>query len=266
VKRLGTTPEGSPGLAAWALNRSIGFKRRLTDHERVAIAIAVTCPTNHVTFTTTDLSYEALAKTWRLLVRRIERRKSTKGPLIYVGALAKGNGDGGWHLHLILWEFPVEHIFRPQARAVGLGNVDLQQIKPDLTNRLWAASYVLGQHQSVFGTRKHLENAPHPKNKRALIVPQRKTLQVHNHELFVALDMAKSQAVSDERLCSELPRFIRGVKGPEPSILATTTTSETQWTATMAAEDRATATVKRALSGRSSMHLTGVPLSGGRRE
>ena len=61
----------------------------------------------------------------------------------------------------------------------------------------------------MFGTTKHLENAEHPKGKRPRLMPHDATLKVHNPKLFVALDLAKSQSVSDKTLCRELLLFIR---------------------------------------------------------
>ena len=70
-------------------------------------------------------------------------------------------------------------MYRTQGEAVGLGSVQLAQIEPDLTNRMGVASYVLGQHESVFGTTKHRENSEHPKGKRRLLMPHDATLKEH---------------------------------------------------------------------------------------
>src|SRR5205085_1056936 len=131
----------------------------------------------------------------------------SKGPLVYVATVADGIGDGGCHLHVLLWEFPPVWMYRTQGEAVGLGSVQLAQIEPDLTNRMGVASYVLGQHESVFGTTKHRENSEHPKGKRRLLMPHDATLKEQNPKLFVALDLAKDQSLSDKTLCRELLRF-----------------------------------------------------------
>ena len=149
------TPEGAPNFAAYALRRGIDFKRPLTYHERLTLAIAVSGPTHHVTFSTKSGDYESVTTGFRRFVRRIERRKHSKGPLLYAGTVAQGLGRGGCHLHLLLWEFPPFFMYRAQSQAVGLGTPWIEPIQIDLTHRVWVASYVLGQHESVFGVKGH---------------------------------------------------------------------------------------------------------------
>lgn len=229
VRTLRNTPEGAPHLVVGAVRRGIDFKRALTPHERLAAAIAFTGPTHHVTYTTEAAGYDDVAHSFRLLVRRIERHRHASGPLMYIGTIAQGLGAGGCHLHLLLWEFPPVRVWRPQGKAVGLESVHLEPIRSGPTNRLAVASYVLGQHESVFGTTKHLENAQHPKGKRILLMPQASTLKKHNPKLFVALDLAKSQSVSDENLCREFLSVNREdlTKTPKEDLTRTQGTART---------------------------------------
>lgn len=181
--------------------------------ERVALAVTSARPTHTATLTTPGASQKELASTWRLLVRRIERRKARPDlPLIYVGSFAEGQGEGGCHLHLVLWERPYVLTYHRQTKALGLGTPHVAQITPSTThNTLSVVSYALSQQEPIFGTTNHLRHRPHEKYKRRWIAPQAKTLERHCPDLFVALDLAKSQAVSDEKLFTELPKFIREV-------------------------------------------------------
>lgn len=181
--------------------------------ERVALAVASSRPTHTATLTTPVASQKELASTWRLFVRRVERRKARPNlPLIYVGNFANGRGDGGYHLHLVLWERPYAPTYHGQTRELGLGAPHVSQIEPSTPrNTLNAVSYALSQQESLFGSTHHLRHRPREQSKRRFISPQRKTLEAHCPDLFVALSLAKSQSVSDERLFAELPKFIREI-------------------------------------------------------
>lgn len=185
----------------------------MTEMERVALAVTSARPTYTVTLTTSGASQKELASAWRLFVRRVERRKARPDlPLIYVGSFAEGHGDGGCHLHLVLWERPYVLTYHGQTRELGLGTPYVAQIAPSTPhNTLSVVSYALSQHEPIFGTTNHLRHRPHEKHKRRWITPQAKTLERHCPDIFVALNLAKSQSVSDEKLFAELPKFIREV-------------------------------------------------------
>lgn len=178
--------------------------------ERVALAVTSARPTHTATLTTPGASQKELASTWRLLVRRIERRKARSDlPLIYVGSFAQGNGDGGYHLHLVLWERPYAPTWQRQMKDLGIGAPHVDRITPSTPhNVLNTVSYVLSQQEPIFGTTNHLRHQPREKYKRRWIAPQMKTLERYCPDLFVALNLAQSQSVSDERLFAELPKFI----------------------------------------------------------
>jgi hypothetical protein len=128
--------------------------------------------------------------------------------LIYVGSYAKGHGDGGYHVHLLLWEEPYMRVYRKQSLAAGLGRITSTPIGTKAENVLHRTSYVLGQQVSVFGTSVHQRHLPRAKGKQSYISPQMKTLAAHHPELFYALTLAKDQSVTDETLVHELPLFI----------------------------------------------------------
>ncbi len=213
VRTLSATPEGSLDLVLWALARGRPLKRKMTEMERIALAVTSARPTHTATLTTSGASQSDLASDWRLFVRRVERRKASPNlPLIYLGSLAQGQGDGGYHLHVVLWERPYAPTYQGQTRALGLGTPHVSQIAPSTPhNTLNAVSYTLSQQESIFGSTHHLRHWPREQNKRRFISPQRKTLKAHCPDLFVALSLAKSQSVSDERLFAELPKFIREI-------------------------------------------------------
>jgi hypothetical protein len=210
VRTLANTPESTPHLALWALHRGRPLKRRMTEMERVALAVASAQPTRTATLTTPVASQKELATTWRLFVRRIERRKARPNlPLIYFGSFAEGQGGGGCHLHLVLWERPYAPTYHGQTKALGLGTPHVDRIASTPHNVLRVVSYVLSQQEPIFGTTNHLRHRPREKSRRRFVSPQRKTLEAHCPNLFVALNLAKSRSVSDEKLFAELPKFIR---------------------------------------------------------
>ena len=182
----------------------------MTPQERVALAVTSTHPTHHLSITSPPgTTQEECAHRFRLLVPRIERNASRrKGPLIYVGSYAKGHSNGGYHVHLLLWEEPWMPIYRKHSLAVGLGRIKSTRIDPAPETVLHRTSYVLGQQISVFGTNAHQRHIPRAKGKRPYISPQMKTLAAHHPKLFYALTLAKDQSVTDETLVQELPIFI----------------------------------------------------------
>jgi hypothetical protein len=210
IQRVGRHPERCTALALPALQRGEPLGRPLTLMERLALAVTATKPTHHLVITTVGGSQGDLMDMFRRLVRRIERRRSSRLPLIYFGTVAEGTYEGGFHMHLILWEYQHMPMYHGQMRALGLGVPNIEMIDP-LTpdNVLRVVAYVLGQQESVFGTRKHLANRPRDPFKRRYIHPQLKTLERYHPELFVALSLAEDKSVSDETLFAELPRFIR---------------------------------------------------------
>ncbi len=193
-----------------ALQAGEPLRPPMTRQERVALAVTSTHPTHHLSITSpTGTTQEECARRFRLLIPRIQRNAHRrKSPLVYVGSYAKGYGDGGYHVHLLLWEEPYMLVYRKQSLAAGLGRVTSTQIGPEPENALHRTSYVLGQQVSVFGTNVHQRHLPRGKGKRSYISPQMKTLATHHPELFYALTLAKDQSVPDETLVHELPLFI----------------------------------------------------------
>jgi hypothetical protein len=182
----------------------------MTRQERIALAVTSTQPTHHLSITSpSGTTQEECAHRFRLLIPRVERNANRrKGPLVYVGSFAKGRGNGGYHVHLLLWEEPWMHVYRPQCRAVGLGRATSTPIGAAPETVLQRTSYVLGQQVSVFGTKVHQRHLRREKGKRGYVSPQMKTLAGHHPKLFYALTLARDQSVTDETLIQELPIFI----------------------------------------------------------
>jgi len=213
VGRMRKASDPKVGLSMKALDAlRIGLPPHpgFTPQERIALAVTSTQPSQHVTITTPGgATHQELARGFRKLVPRIERNAHRrKQPLIYVGNYAKGRGNGGYHLHLLLWEEPYMCVYRRQCLAAGLGRARNTHIDPVPEMVLYSTSYVLGQHESVFGTDVHLRHRPRAKGKRSFICPQGKTLETYHPELFYALQLAKDKSVTDETLVSECPIFI----------------------------------------------------------
>jgi hypothetical protein len=191
------------------LQRGQNLERPLTSLERIALAVASTQPTHHLTLGSANLSEPELAAAFGRLLPRIQRRKSRpKLPLIYFGAYAEGRGQGGCHLHLLLWERPYIPSYRAQARIEAIGNVHAVQVTNDPINTLRACRYVLGQQESVLGSRHHERHQARDKHQRRFVSNQARTLHEHHPELFRATQAAKDQSVSDKTLFASLPRFI----------------------------------------------------------
>ncbi|MGN6372150.1 MAG: hypothetical protein ACTHM1_04055 [Solirubrobacteraceae bacterium] len=208
--RISNHPERDPSMALVALRRGRPLGRPLTLLERIALAVASAAPTHHLVISTTDASRESLARAFTLWVRRLERYKARSYKnLIYIGTAAQGLGDGGYHLHLLLWNYLHAPVLHGQAKALNLGRSHITKVKADPMNVLTTVSYVLGQQEEVFGSRKHRLNQPREKGKRHYFHPHLKTLQKHRPELFVALKVAKDKSIPDERFFLLLPSFIK---------------------------------------------------------
>ncbi len=220
VQAVGCNSDRSTSMSLEALVPRLPVGSAFTELERIALAVTATRPTNFLTLSTIGASQENLAYDFRLLVRRIEGRKSRpKVPLIYFGSFAQGKGHGGYHLHLLLWDRPHLPMYHGQTRAVGLGHADAVQIIPSTPeNVLRVVSYTLGQQEPVFGSKPHKHHRPREQYKRRFIHPQMKTLEKYHPELFVALNLAKDKSVSDETLVEKLPILVRALghkKGSE---------------------------------------------------
>lgn len=206
-------PERCFWMALGALQRGWSLGRKMTELERISLAVASAKPTYFVTISTADATHEELARMFRELVSRLERRRSTKKPLIYFRSFARGLGKGGSHLHMLLWENPYISSYVGQSRKVGLGRIDVQKIDSTPVDALLRACYVLGQSEPVFGTTTHEHHQMLGGGKRRFSYPQMKTLEKYHPELCYVLDLAKDKSVSDETLFSKLPIFIRQYRG-----------------------------------------------------
>jgi hypothetical protein len=165
--------------------------------ENLTLAVAKAEPTHTLTLTSADMTQPEMASAFRRLVRRIKRNAHSSRPLIYFGVYAQSKGNGGCHLHLLLWDYAPQAVWRKHAEAVGL-----YANRPKLIDRSQphnlerTVGYVLSQNEPVFGSRKHLENEPKRKGQRRYVTPQTRTLATHGSELLSALNQAQAQSRS----------------------------------------------------------------------
>ena len=199
-------PERHPELALWAMRRGLPMGRPLTDLERMALAVASCRPTHHLTITSALAERSEFLGAFAALKKRITRRRAR--PLIYVGTVANGLGDAGYHAHLLLWGYQHLRILKGEARAVGLGHLHIERVRQEpypAIESVLATTYVLGQEQPVFGSGKYLDNKARARSKRRFLMPQRQTLAEHRPQLLAALDVAIDPTVPDDALLSFLP-------------------------------------------------------------
>lgn len=194
-----------------ALSRGIPLEWPMTDMERLCLGVAATGPTHHLTLGTSDMTQKDLAQAFRLVRPLIETRRNTTKPLIYFGAFAKGAGEGGVHLHLLLWEMPMIVTWREQCKGVGIGNPHVERLS-EPGSALAVAGYVAGQQQAVFGSRKHEENRARTTGKRRWVMPQDRTLEAHHPDLCHPMRLAKDKSLPDEVFFSSLPGFFEPLR------------------------------------------------------
>jgi hypothetical protein len=197
--------------AVRALSHGIPLERTMTDMERLCLGVAATEPTHHLTLGTSDMTQRDLARAFRLLRPLIETRRNTTKPLIYFGAFAKGAGEGGVHLHLLLWEMPMIVTWREQCKSLGIGNPHVKRLSQP-GSALAVAGYVAGQQQAVFGSRKHEENKARTTGTRRWVMPQDRTLEAHHPGLCHAMRLAKDKSIPDEVFFASLPGFFEPLR------------------------------------------------------
>ncbi len=230
-----------------ALSHGIPLEWPMTDMERLCLGVAATWPTHHLTLGTSQMTQEHLAQAFRLVRPLIERRRNRTKPLVYFGAFAKGAGEGGVHLHLLLWEMPMIVTWRQQCKNVGIGNPHVERLS-EPGSALAVAGYVAGQQQAVFGSRKHEENRARRTGKRRWVMPQDRTLEAHHPELCDAMRLAKDKSIPDEVFFASLPGFFEPLR---PDLKERVTTM-----ANRAQESRRKRRIRRFADGR---HITTTP-------
>jgi hypothetical protein len=127
----------------------------------------------HLTLDSSDLDAAAVRISFRKLVKRLERRlgkgRAARRPWIYFGCFARARNDAGYHVHLLLWHYiDMKRILIPQANRVGfhahLERVTRMSDAIHVTSPAFPlASYIVGQHEAVFGSRNHSRHLPLPK-------------------------------------------------------------------------------------------------------
>lgn len=207
-------PEWHLPTAAWALTDGYPLARPMTHHERLVVAVVSAKPTNTLTIPSKEKTRKQMTRDFRCLVKRINRTRGR--PLIYVATVARAEGGTGYHIHGLLWEYVHAPTLIGHCKDLGLGKPKLRHIVPAFPGDVnyWAqVSYFLTQHDEAFGYSQQHRHEPVPKSGRKLLSPQGRTLAKQCPDLLSALKMAKDPAVSDETLCSRLPRFSKTVKG-----------------------------------------------------
>lgn len=206
-----TAPEDSLFTISVALRRRLPLTRSLIFEERLCLAIVAARPTHFLTLHTADAEHSVAARAWRLLVRRMQRRKSRKNPLIYFATIARGaETTAGCHVHALLWEFLWAPSLQGQAKQCGFGPPHLARLpdpRSDFDDALRTVAYVVGQNVSVFGTRHHERHRKRVPSKRRFVYPQRTTLALHQPKLLSAIQFAPDPQVSDQYLLHRLPSF-----------------------------------------------------------
>lgn len=142
--------------------------------------------------------------------RRVERKKATEGPLIYFGAFANGQGQGGTHVHALLWEEPYKRSYRFHGKQLGL-NPHCKPITPTPADRLRVTQYVLGQEEAVFGSDDHRHHRPRVPSARSYTRNPDDVLAQWNAQLLHAIERAvgpKDKALPDSELLRQATVFI----------------------------------------------------------
>jgi hypothetical protein len=180
--------------------------RRLGDGDRRAIAVAGTAPTHLLTLNSADLDRQESASAWVLFRKHLERKRGR--PLIYLSAPARSVGGGGYHRHVLLWEFLYAPTLHGIARKVGFGGPDIQRIGESVEDKLFATVYVFGQTESVLGSAHHRRHRDRGQWAHRFSRTSDEVLKRLNPQLLSALEMARDRSVSDKELVEMLPRFI----------------------------------------------------------
>ncbi len=204
VIMMASAAEGVEAAVA-ALSRAVPLDAALNQMERMSLAVGSTFPRYHVIISTGGTTHEELARAFDRFKLIVER--ATKEPLVYWGVCGNGAGDGGEHLHLLMWKKPKMRIWQPARKAVGLGWTESKPVKAGLGHALRVAGYVAGQQMSVFGSREH-DSAESRRNERPWVMPHDATLRKHHPELLKATEAAKDAAITDEELFASLPGLV----------------------------------------------------------
>lgn len=188
--------------AVAALSRGVPLAA-MTQMERMSMAVGSTLPRYHLYLSNApDMSHKKLAVSFDRLRTAIERR--TGEPLVYWGVFGNGVGDGGEHIHLLLWKKPPMRIWHAERKKVGIGWARSKPVAKGMGNALKVAAYVGGQQVSVFGSGEH-DSAASRTNERPWVMPHNARLRKHQQELLKATEAAKDPTMADEELFASLP-------------------------------------------------------------
>ena len=191
--------------AVEALSRGVMLDAEMTTMEKMSMAVGSTQPKYHLYLSTRGMSHRELVSAFGRLRGAVERRTGER--LIYWGVFGNGAGDGGEHLHLLLWKKPPMKVWHAERKKVGIGWARSKPVEKGLQNALRVAAYVGGQQVSVFGSREH-DNAVERRNERSWLIPHDATLREHFPELLKATKAAKDPAITGEELFARLSSLI----------------------------------------------------------
>lgn len=187
-----------------AMQASGSIDRKLTDPERMFLAVSATSPTHMLTIHGPDDGRD-MAYVWTLLKKRINNARTNPRPFIYFGTRAKGLGSGGDHLHLLLWDMLYAPTLVKHTKELRLGKPTIKKITyvaDDPIANAIPVAYTLGQQSSIFATKYHLRHRRRSKYQRAWFYPQDSTLRDNLPELLSAIQEAHSPSTSDAVLIS----------------------------------------------------------------
>ncbi len=207
-------------------------ERPMTEHERLIVGIYSTEPTSALTLSSQNMSHAEANRSRQNLLKAVRRRVNRPDrPLIYCATVACSEGHGGYHLHMLLWEYLPQGIVAGIARLLGFGPPYFRNLSGlDDLNRFTATAYCLRQMTPAFDSKTHQDHRPRPKHAKEILYPANKTLAAEKPELLSAIRDAKSKHVSDIELISRVPffnsyrqetkdRYLAGVNGA-PLILS----------------------------------------------
>jgi hypothetical protein len=223
---LARTDEGIEAAVA-ALASAVPLDAQMIQMERMSMAVGSTLPKYHLYLSSArGMSHGELAASFNRLVTAIHRR--TGKPVIYWGVFGNGFGDGGEHIHLLLWKKPKMKVWHTERKKVGIGWARSKPVEPGMKNALKAAAYVGGQQVSVFGSREH-DSAASRRNERSWVMPHDATLRKHHPELLKATRAAQDPAITDAELFASLPRLFEPLTPYQKGCVAIMVADSDRW-------------------------------------
>jgi len=193
------------------LGRKDGTRSQSPDDpmERLLVALLAAAPTHILTLHSADMSRPETMAPWARCRKRMQRHRGK--PFIHIASMVKGlDSAGGYHVHALLNEYVHLPVVHGHAHHVEFhAHLEHFASRPDL-GHIAGISYVLGQTQSVFGSRHHERHRPRGHGDHRLHHPHERTLAIWAPATLSALTAPTSPAVTDRdsstRCCRQLRR------------------------------------------------------------